>query len=329
MKNDNSDLSSVLTNYIKPFGNGFSMHYNILQPEINFYKHALGIVAYTNFRKSYFVLSEPICANEESLKILIKDFLKEFPSAVFIYISEKLARLLNSEFKLRATQIGIERAININKWSVSGRQKQVIRTAINKANKLGIKIIENNEEERIKPLLDKWLKTRIINKRKIKYIIRNHTEFEPETRTFCAYNNEGKLWGYVQFNPVYHNAKIIGYIPEISSSSIEFKQGLFYVILYYAIETFKKEEIKLVNLGLAPLILSEKKQVFESGILRKLMRIKGRNRFYNFDGINFTKSRFLNKRTTEEGYTLNIYFAYKHALPFKQIFRLMKIINLL
>ena len=324
-----SDFRSVLTNYIKPYGNGFSMHYNILQPEINYFQHSLGIVAYTNFRKSYFVFSEPLCVNDESLIILIKDFLKEFPSTVFVYISEKLARLLNSEFKLRATQIGIERAINIDKWSVSGKHKQVIRTAINKANENGIKVIENNHEEGIRPLLDNWLKTRTIYNRRIRYIVRDHTQYEQDTRTFCAYNRQGKLLGYIQFNPVYRDGEITGYVPEISGSSMEFKQGLFYVILYHAIEIFKLEGIKIVNLGLAPLILSKEKLFFESGILRRLMRIKGRNFFYNFDGINFTKSRFLSTKTSDEGYIVNIYFAYKKKMPVREIFRLIKLTNFL
>lgn len=52
-------------------------------------------------------------------------------------------------------------------------------------------------------------------------------EYQVGTRRFCAYH-EGELVGFVFFDPLYKDGRIISYVPNISRFSNKFKYGIFY-----------------------------------------------------------------------------------------------------
>ena len=77
---------------------------------------------------------------------------------------------------------------------------------------------------------------------------------EQDTRKFFAYEGD-ELIGFIFFDPIYKNGKVISYVPNISRFSHSFKQGIFYAIMVNAMEKFQKEGIQQLNLGLSILVL--------------------------------------------------------------------------
>ena len=173
---------------------------------------------------------------------------------------------------------------------------------------------------------DNWLSTRRCKQKEIRFLIRpkdiNHTN---GVRRFYGYKDLQPV-GFIHFDPIYQNNQIIGYVPNISRANNLFKQGLFYAIMAVALEQFQSEGIKMVNLGLSPLSIKDEHQsgIVPSKPLSRLFRLTSRfgQRFYNFNGIQFTKSRF-------RGTDSPTYVASRKSLPIKAFtacFRLSRVI---
>ncbi len=324
----------IFENFIKPYSQGSCMHYSILQPEMQYFKHEYGLISFIKKYGSHFVLSDPIFKySEKEFRIkLIKEFLNKYNRVSFVQASKEFAELLHNEFNYFSTQIGNERLIKIQEWRISGKKKQVIRTSYNQAAKKNIKIIENPLEEGFDAISSKWLNTRQVNKREINFLIRTHPYFEKDTRTFCAYDSEGLLIAYIIFDPIFENGSCVGYVPDISRSSPVFKQGIYYAIMVEAIQIFRTEGLQYINLGLSPLILSNNSESYESEKLRyvlKLIRKYGKN-WYNYNGINYTKSRFVDESAkAHEGSTYPVFLCHKTPLPLFQVTAIFKASNVI
>lgn len=326
--------SHVFENYIKPYSHGSCMHYSILQPEMEYFKHEFGLISFIKKYGYCFVLSDPILKTSEkkSQIVLIQDFLDKYNRVSFVQTSKKIAEFLHAEFNYFSTQIGNERLINIQNWGISGKRKQVIRTSYNQADKQNIKILENPNENDFAAISSKWLNTRQVNNREINFLVRTHPYFEKETRTFCAYDSEDILIAYIIFDPIFDNGACVGYIPDISRSSPTFKQGIYYAIMVEAIKKFKNEGLQYLNLGLSPLILSNNSESYESKKLRyvlKKIRKYGKN-WYNYNGINYTKSRFVDENAkVNEGAAHPVYLCHKTPLPLFQVTAIFRASNLI
>jgi phosphatidylglycerol lysyltransferase len=309
--------------YMRKYGS-HCMSFSTLQPGMNFFDvPGKGFIAYMQKWGSHMVLSDPIC-HEDDRAAVIGKFLDQYPGSAFIQISEPVARLMHERFGFYATQFGIETVIDLKKWSLAGKKKQVLRTSLNQAKKKGVVIRENPEETRHHQLSKEWIATRKTKNREIAFVIRPMVmDHEENTRKFFAYL-EDELIGFIFFDPIYKDGEIISYVPNISRFSHSFRQGIFYSLLTHAIETFKAEGFKEVNLGLSVLVLDDEDEAYESELLKNLGRLvfKYGNFIYNFKGVAFTKSRFLGK-------TSKFYAAHKRYCPAAKLFTLFKISNII
>ncbi|MEZ4549273.1 MAG: DUF2156 domain-containing protein [Desulfobacterales bacterium] len=306
--------------YMKKYGS-HCMSFSTLQPGMRFFDvPGKGFVAYMQKWGSQMVLSDPICRENDREAVLCA-FLEKYPNSGFIQVTEPVARLIHEErFGFYATQFGIETVIDLeNGRKLSGKKKQILRTSINQAKtrdrysgKIRMSITSCQE----------WMATRKIKNREIGFLIRPmDMDHEDDTRKFFAYQGD-ELIGFVFFDPLYKGGKIISYVPNISRFSHSFKQGIFYCLLVHAIETFKAEGLKEVNLGLSILVLDDEDAVHEAGLLKSIERLifKYGNFIYNFKGIAFTKSRF-------QGKTNKFYSAHKWSFPAVKLLTMFKLSN--
>lgn len=307
--------------YMRQYGS-HCMSFSTLQPGMKFFDvPGKGFIGYMERWGSQMVLSDPIC-HEDDRESLIEAFLEKYPSSAFIQVTEPIARLIHERFGFYATQFGIETIIDLKKWSLSGKKKQILRTSINQAKKKGIVIRENPEETRHHELSKEWIATRKTKNREISFLIRPMVmDHEDETRKFFAYQND-ELIGFAFFDPIYKDGEIVSYVPNISRFSHKFRQGIFYSLMTHAIETFKNEGLKEVNLGLSVLVLDDEDEVSESKLLKNAERLifKYFNFLYNFKGVAFTKSRF-------QGKTNKFYAAHKWSFPAAKLLTMFKISN--
>ncbi len=309
--------------YLREYGS-HCMSFSALQPGMKYFDMpGRGYIAYAEKWGIRGVLSDPVC-DAKDWEILIEAFIKGGGRTGFAQVSEPVAELLHEKFGLYATQFGVESIIDLKNWDLKGKKKQVLRTSLNQAVKSGIYVRENYEERRYNQLSREWVKTRKVRNREIRFLIRPmNMEYQEGTRKFFAYRGD-ELIGFIFFDPVYSQNRVIGYVPNISRFSQSFRQGIFYTIMLQAMETFREEGVEQIHLGLSPLVVGDRDRHYESKITKKLIRLLYQygNGIYSFKGIYFTKSRF-------RGKDYPTFCSHRRNVPLREIITLFKISNLL
>ena len=309
--------------FLKKFGR-HSMSFSAFQPKMCYFDmEDVGYIAYRKQWGSVVCLGNPVCS-EADRETLIRAFCKKYSNPVFIQVTQAVADLIHEITGFYATQFGKETLIDLNAWTMSGKKKQVIRTAVNHAKKEGVSVKESYGEMSYRDLSDSWLKTRKCKGREIVFLIRPmEMDYKEGTRRFFAYQGD-EMIGFIFFDPVYENGHVVGYVPNISRASEKFPQGIFYMLMVQAMETFKEEGVSYIYLGLSPLALDYPPKSTESKVLRWMLELtaKNLNFFYNFKGIDFTKSRF---RGDEEP----TYAVHKRVMPTKDFVCMFKICNVI
>jgi phosphatidylglycerol lysyltransferase len=309
--------------YLKQFGN-HSQSFSAMQPGMKYFDlPGVGFIGYKQKFGVAFTLGDPICAPEHR-EHLIGQFLNKFPSASFTQTSEDVAIMMHKRFGYHSTQFGIESYVDLKTWSLKGKKKQILRTSLNQAEKKGIVVKESYAELKTKEISKEWIKTRKVSHKEINFLIRPMVmDYKEGTRSFYAYQ-DGEPVGFIFFDPIYENNKIVSYVPNISRACASFKQGIWYALMIHAMDVFKEEGVERVDLGLIPLAGLGETQSHESRLLKGIMKFvyEKCNFLYNFKGLHFTKSRF-------RGNDFKIYYCHKRALPSRDILGIMLLSNLL
>lgn len=322
-KNQNSPFTSAeRTGYIQKYGT-HALACTTIQKGMQYFDlKGVGYIAYMKYLGVVTVLSDPVC-DRKYYQIILGAFLNKFPRAQFVQVSAETAKIL-WQHNFYSTQMGFEVIVYLKNWDTKGSKKNVIRTSVNKAKKAGIEIKETNYDSGTLNISDKWLNSRKCKKRNLRFLLHPiDNEYTEGSRRFYAYQ-DNKAIGFVFFNPLYENGKIIGYCPNVSRSDKDFKQGVWYAIMNYAIELFKKEGKEFINLGIAPFVVSEKVEPHELKILRFLADLlyKRGNNLYNFRGLTFSKKRF-------EGTEKKVYYCSGSKCPLFSIFVVFRISGIL
>jgi lysylphosphatidylglycerol synthetase-like protein (DUF2156 family) len=300
------------------------MSYSALQPGMQYFDMpGVGYIPYMRKWGARFALADPVC-HERDRERLIKAFIEDHPNCGFVQVSEAVADIINRTQGFYTTQFGIESVVNLDTWSLGGKKRQVLRTAVNHSKKRGISVVERYDETRDRQLTCQWLKTRKVKRKEIIFLIRPMgMDYHVGTRKFYAYDGD-ELLGFIYFDPVYRNNELIGYVPNISRFSESFKQGIFYTIMVHAMEVFKKEGIRELHLGLCPLATDDTDKPSESFIVKFAIRLlyNYANKIYNFKGLYFTKSRF-------GGEEFKTFCCHKSMMPLLKFLTLFRIANVL
>ncbi len=314
---------SERVNYLKEFGR-HSQSFSTLQPGMKYFDlEGVGYIAYMRNWGNIFVLSDPVCA-PENLDLILTAFHKKHPRANYVQVSKRVAEILKDRFNLYGTQFGSEARINLKSWSLTGKKKQVLRTALNQAEKQGITVKERFSDDHTKEISEAWIKTRKCKSNEIRFLIRPmNMNYKENERHFYAYQ-DGQAVGFIYFDPIYEKNQIVSYVPNISRASANFKQGIFYTIMAHAMEVFQQEGVPYLDLGLIPLMLAKEAEPQESKLLKKLLHVvyeKG-NFLYNFKGLEFTKTRF-------RGEVEKTYCCHSKALPLIEFLGMFKLTRLI
>ena len=309
--------------YLKKFGT-HSQSFSTLQPGMQYFDvPGIGYIAYMRKWGGTFVLSDPVCAPDDFGRLL-ESFHRRFPNASYIQVSKPVVDFLHLRFGLYGTQFGRESRIDLARWSLSGKKKQVLRTALNQAEKNGITVKERFSDDHTREISEAWIRTRKCKSNEIRFLIRPmEMEYRENERHFYAYQ-DGKAVGFIYFDPIYRNNEIISYVPNISRANADFRQGIFYTLMAHAIDAFKTEGVPYLDLGLIPLSLDPATEHQESRLLKRLLHglyEKG-NFLYTFKGLEFTKSRF-------RGDNFKTYCCHKRSIPALEFLAMFKLTRLL
>lgn len=314
---------SERVSYLKQHGS-HSQSFSTLQPGMQYFDvPGVGYIAYMRKWGGTFVLSDPVSARE-NFPLMLERFHQRYPNACYIQVSKPVVEFLHLRFGLYGTQFGSESRIDLRGWSLTGKKKQILRTALNQAEKNGITVMERFSDDHTREISEAWIRTRKCKSNEIRFLIRPmEMDYRENERHFYAYQ-DGKAVGFIYFDPVYRNNEIISYVPNISRANADFRQGIFYTLMAHAMETFKAEGVPFLDLGLIPLSLDSATEHQESRLLKRLMHgiYDNGNFLYNFKGLEFTKSRF-------RGDNFKTYCCHKRAIPVLEFLAMFKLTRLL
>ena len=243
-------------NWAKQFGD-FTIAYSAsCQRGLKYFETEAGFQAYATRWGYTFALGDPVAAPRSQAKVIEK-FCAVHRRPCFVHVAESTAEQLN-QMGYYVNQMGVDTHLNLGQYDFSGKSKEPFRYASNWLRRRGYQVRELTfdqiDEATVAELSLAWRATRTVKNREVGFMNRPLVlEDEPDVRKFFLLDARERLQGFVFFDPVYRNGKVIGYSTAIKrrrpNATSYAEQG----IMKSAVERFKNEGIESVRLGLSPL----------------------------------------------------------------------------
>jgi lysylphosphatidylglycerol synthetase-like protein (DUF2156 family) len=263
------------------------------------------------------VLGDPVCA-PAALDEVLAAVVASTSSLLFFQVGDEVAARLRERHGLRTTPLGIEPVVDVATFSLRGRHKQALRSARNHAARAGVVVDEVAPSDVDEEPARRWRLTR--RRRRLSFIVPPlrlpDVEQRPGTgrRAFVA-RAADEILGFVVFDPLHDDGRVVGWTPSVSCGSVHFRPGLWYVLVTAAIERFRSEGAAVVNLGLAPLASPSSSSSSSSVLWRAFRLLRRLGLLYNFRGVEHAKRRFAGAPRTA-------WLAHRGALPLRALLAL-------
>ncbi len=317
---------TMLSPFLRRHG-GEALAYATLQEGMDYFVSPMGFIAFTTVVHPVFArrgvkvgLSDPLCAPED-LPELLRRFGEFAPRAAFAVVSERCAAALRS-LGQKVNCVGYEPEIPVQTYNTLGNWKELdlIKRARNEAKREGIVIREDpigqvNRHE-LEEVSTTWIGGKKVNDREIWiYARRPVFEEEPDVRKFVAYDKDGRVAGFVFYDPMYRDGKIYGYSANISRCDEKRFGRLATAINMVAVEKFKTEGIEVLNFCLAPFAKLDGGKYNDDAGAKAFFKLSERygNSIYNFKGLSFHKSKY-------RGSEKSLYFSSNNPIPSNDVY---------
>ena len=304
-----------------------ALAYATLQAGMEYFVDDCGYIAYTTVRHPVLArqprkiaFSDPVCAREDYPSI-IRNFLSLHPRAAFGCISDPCAQVVH-DLGFKVNCIGYEAELPIQTYNTRGNWKELdmIKRARNEARREGIVIreeaIENVNRDELLAVSTRWIGTKKVNDREIWiYARRPVFAYEEGVRKFVAYDRDGRVAGFVFYDPMFRDGEVFGYSATVSRCNEKRFGRLATAVHMEAMEKFKGEGKEVLNLNLAPFVKLEQGRFNDDLGSRLFFRLSARygNDIYNFQGLSFHKSKY-------RGSEKYLYFASNSLWPSNDIY---------
>jgi len=316
----------LLSPFLKQHGRE-ALAYATLQEGMEYFVAPTGYIAYTTVRHPVLApkprritLSDPVCAPED-LPGLVEMFLADNPRAAFGVISEACAEVLRDMgFKINC--LGCEPELPIQTYQTKGNWKELdmIKRARNEARREGIIIREEQantlKKQELAAISAQWIGSKRINDREVwLYARRPVFDHEEDVRKFVAYDNAGKVAGFVFYDPMYREGRVFGYSANIVRCDEQRFGRLATAVHMEAMEKFKAEGKEVLNLLLAPFVKLDRGKYNDDFGAKLFFTLAARfgNNIYNFQGLSFHKSKY-------RGVEKPLYVASNSRMPSNDIY---------
>ena len=317
---------------LRQYGTGSQSYSATFQAELEHFGDERGFLAYKKVWGTTLVLCDPI-APRENIDGLISRFLEKHPDAGFWYLSRPIAQVLASRgFYVNA--MGPDTWIDLPTYSFAGGKKKQLREAVNRMHRGGFVTRECSLAEvgidNVKAVSDAWRQTRSARE-EVAFLNRPLVlAEEPDVRRFFTFNREGKMVAYGFFDPVYEGGKVVGYTSQHNRHLPEADVMVHFAIKRIAIETFEKEGLKVLHLGLSPFAEIVNDKEFEAN--RHWM-----TRFYferAYKGWLFNRFIFANRgleahKRVYRGVEAQNYYAFNRLPSLPRVVKLMRACKLI
>jgi lysylphosphatidylglycerol synthetase-like protein (DUF2156 family) len=272
--------------YLMAYGD-FSMSYSTLQDNLDYF--ILPGIGYIAFRKviwpfnNIHVLGDPVC-QPEMLPIIIKEFLGKYKNVCFSQVSYRTAKVIHSTQNFYATQFGIETIIYVDQFIVKGNSLKDLCRYRNKCIQAEVMIKDVTDNPPFVTLAEIskiWMSGKTVHGKEMEFLARKMTyEREFDVRYFVATNPKKEIFGFVIYDPIYKDGKVIGYQGAIQRALPDIPMGTLDFIHFHACEQFKKEGKKFLSLGFSPFAQLKGIEQMESPSALEMFK-----RFYDYGDI--------------------------------------------
>jgi phosphatidylglycerol lysyltransferase len=338
------EKSPVLVKYLKRYGSLSTSYTTIQDGFAHYLLDGAGYIPYALTGRggrggsTAYCLSNPIAAPEDYERLLAA-FLKRFPRAAFIQVTEGFAQVLERAGFL-VNEMGVETEIFLREFKFSGRARESQRRSIRKAMAAGTKVEEltdpSSAADELMEISSEWLKTKTVKDRELRFVARGAVfEREPDVRKFAARIN-GRHIGFVFFSPMYDDGRVYGYLADVLRTRPDAPSGTITLILKHAIDLFKAEGREVLSLGLSPFFDIADDRFRHSLIMKHAFKTLYRagNGIFPFKNLSYTKSRYgggLSGGSYRDPFVgkKKVYFAHTSRFPLKVLYESSKISGLI
>ncbi|MCG6884409.1 MAG: phosphatidylglycerol lysyltransferase domain-containing protein [Silicimonas sp.] len=263
-----------------------------------------GLISYAQKMGITYALGDPV-AQGDAQSALLDEFIGAFGRPVFVACQRQTAEKL-SALGYSVNEFGYDSVIDLEGHSFAGGAYKRVRYGTNWLESHGMSISEDLDgstpKKAIKRLSGRWRKTRV-TRREIRFLNREFSpQIEPDVRRFIARYEDGGLAGLLNFDPVYSQGRITGYLASQKRRLPKDSAYLDLAMLRHAIDTFQAEGLQSVFLGITPIADIEPSGFDrELGWLRRgLQAAHGsdwvNSRIFNSRGLAEAKNRFRGRR---------------------------------
>ncbi len=316
--------------YFKQYGE-YPLSYSIaFEEDFKRFKYK-GILAYWSSENLNLIIGDPL-ADKGDYGLILDRFLEFSYDNKKRVIAVQIHRDFAKEFSQRGfyiNEMGVETDIFIKKFSIKGKHRTKFRRWINTAKNSGIIVKENRfsdiSEHDLNLINEEWIKTRQ-NKEELNILVRKAKFIdEPLTKSYFAYLND-ELIGFVVYDPMYKNNRLIGYYADIIRYKKSSPNGTIDLINFTAMNDFK-ENAEILSLGLSPLAEIEylKNSNYLTYWIFKFIHRYG-ERLYSFKGLDFHKKAYYSESQAKRE---KVYYASKNLLDIGNLIEGFQEINIL
>ncbi len=289
----------IFSPFLKQHGHE-ALAYASLQHGMEYYlDDTLGYLAYTSVRHPVcavrgkkIVVADPICAADD-IERLVKKFLSIHRKLVFMYISEQCADAVRA-MGFKVNGLGPDSILDVQTYNTQGNWKELdlIKRARNEVKREGITIREERMSDvdryEIERVSRQWLSAKIVHQREIRAYARQPIySAEPDVRKFLAYDRNGEIAGFVFYDPIYRDGRVVGYCNNTPRCDEKRFGKLHTAVNMVAMDRFKAEGIGILNIGLAPFYRLDDAKYNDDRMTRFVFEVNWKfgNEIYNFQGL--------------------------------------------
>jgi len=214
------------------------------------------VIPYALIRNIPLALGDPIGPVDKVGKAL-QDWLTTCESngwpPAFYQTTERFLDIYRSS-GLLLLKIGEDAVIPLQTWTLSGKKKQDLRTALNKGKRFSWSFIMYDDvvlDERIKEEIRRISEEWLAGRSELAFSMGGtHIEGHPEERLSVAFDANGNVLGFLTWAPVYARR---GWNLDFMRRRLDTPNGLMEYLITQSLLQFREHGYEMASLGMAPL----------------------------------------------------------------------------
>jgi phosphatidylglycerol lysyltransferase len=300
-----------------------SLSYLTISKNLKSYKGDWGgYIGYKQLFKCAVILGDPI-VQKKDLHEAIRDFKKNCISKnvhICIFLNTDYSKEVLIKEGFRGLFVGQEAIVDLNKFSISGKEGWSIRSSINYAKRNKMIVEEYNQKENkcsftekeLHRITKEWCQVRKMNELTFAF---GHVDFENlDSGRYFICKHKGRIVGFITYFPIYG---LNSYYLDLSRREINAPRGTIDYLIVKSFEVLKNEGIKKVYIGYSPAANSQNSLNNQNFITNFFILFRPwLNIFYPF------KSEFFFKKKYATEWQDN-YFYYYPKISIRMLFALL------